>query len=180
VTVAVSTLDSLYELAQCLLTAAADALDETDAGTPGRQVVYYGTPTLDCCGELAVWVQSLQQGTTAPLLPPLQPGHRVFDGSRNLPALHLLATRCVPTPDSRGNPPAADAITAAAKTVITDGWALWNGIQKRIRAKNLFPGGGCSEYFMDGLQAIAPSGGCAGWQMVIRFAIDGIPDDQWS
>lgn len=171
-----STLDSLYGLAVDLLTAATDALDATTAGAPDRRFVSYGLPALDCCGELSVWVQSIQQGSTAPLLPPLEPGHRVFHGSRNLPALHLIASRCVTGPDTSGNPPSPTVIQAEARTVITDGWALWNGIQKRIRAKNLFPGGGCSEYFIDGLIALDPSGGCAGWQMVVRFGLDGVPD----
>lgn len=171
-----STLDSLYGLAVDLLTAATDALDETTAGAPDRRFVSYGLPALDCCGELSVWVAAIQQASTAPLLPPLEPGHRVFRGSVNQPALHLIATRCVTGPNKAGNPPSATTIQTEARTVITDGWALWNGIQKRIRAKDLFPGGGCSEYFIDSLLPLDPSGGCAGWQMVLRFSLDGVPD----
>lgn len=163
----------LFDQAHELLLAAAEALDTIPdqlgtgyLGAPERQLISPGQPVLDCCEQLAVWVNPLAEGTRSP-------GLKAADMRINRPTLRVLATRCVPTGkivSKRYVPPPADELTTAGMQHLADGWALWNHLFNLINAELLFEK--CIELVGWGGTPLA-SGGCAGWELFFSVGIDG-------
>jgi hypothetical protein len=168
-----SDVSSLDGLCSALLAACVAALATTDAGVPERQFVSAGQPAFDCGDFVAVQSLTLGLADTQPLQPMLQPAQRVHSVSLNLTTLIAYAIRCVPTLDTRGNPPTAAALTAAARVTNQDGFAIWNHLKRTVRDGSLFPG--CrTPVFFDGGLSLVPSGARAGWQFTLRVEIEGI------
>lgn len=171
----------LFAAADELLLASAEALDTIPDllgtafdGAPERQLISPGAPVHDCCEQLAVWVQPVGAGARSPAT--LAPDMQI-----TRPTLRVHATRCVPTGrivQKQYVPPSAASITAAAEQVHADGWALWNHIFNLINAEPdalLFSK--CLDLVQWGMQAITPSGGCAGWEMQFTIGLDGYHED---
>ena len=59
----------------------------------------------------------------------------------------------------------------AAAQLNADAWALWNHLYNLVCAGQLFTF--CNGVFWDGLRSIAPQGGCGGWVLNLRVALDG-------
>src|SRR5688572_8648866 len=110
----------LHALAVELLTASAAALDTIPVyeaslgGAPLRQVIAPGTVVLDCCDQLAVNVGTINEGASE------------LGGNINNITLIVTISRCVPVPDSSGNPPSVEDQTASSAQINADKWALWN------------------------------------------------------
>lgn len=173
----------LHLLCEDLLDACMEALDAiptfaaTLDGAPDRAFVTFpgpvaGHPALDCCPQLTVHAGPLSESPTPPL--GLGAGTRHKQDARiNLVTLVATSVRCVPV-GSDTAPPSVQESEQAAEQLNADGWALWNHIWEMIRADRLFAI--CQEVFWDGLRPLAPSGGCAGWVLVLRVQLNGYDD----
>ena len=159
-----------------LLAAAVDALDTVPLadsallGAPERRYVSPGQPALDCCDELSVYASAIGEYAD-PRLP--SSGRRIA-AHISLITLIITASRCVHVMQEDGDPPLAGDLERDAAQINADGWALWNHLYNLWRSGLLFTL--CGEVFWDGLRALAPSGGCAGWQFVIRASLNGYED----
>ncbi len=169
----------LYGLAADLLAAAEEALDTLPLiapafeGAPERSFVSAGTPALDCCPQLTVHVAAVTEAATAPF--GLATGNRDRSGRINHVSLIVTIARCVQGLSQKGmEAPDVIDLDATAQQVDADGWALWNHIWSMWAAGELFTV--CGEVFFDGLRALNSDGGCAGWTLAIRVALDGYND----
>ena len=172
----------LFDLCHELLEACSEALAFTPGGTIDRVYVSPGSPPWDCT-QLTVYAGGPVVGDTAPLQPPLQPGHRVDDvGQVNLITLVATVIRCcVPMPTTDNQDvwfPPADEIEAVARQTLADVWAIWNHVATRKRNGTLFawpdrPNHQTRECFFDPAFPVNTSGGCAGWQMQFRVQLSG-------
>lgn len=158
----------LHVLAGDFLDACIEALDSNApglAGAPERTFISPGRPVLDCCDQLAVHVEAVTE------LNSTGSGQKARQGARtNLVTLIATSTRCIPT-GTATNPPSTEELMGAAEQLDADAWALWNHVFNMIRADQLFML--CGEVFWDGLRALAPSGGCAGWTLQLRVQLEG-------
>lgn len=167
----------LHELAEELLEACVESLDTIPTfapglvGAPERSFVSPGEPAADCCPQLTVHVAGISEASTEPAQ--LGTGRRASYGRINHVGLIVTIFRCVPAPkDSlKYEPPAGVDLEAAAEQINADGWALWNHLFNLIRAGLLFSL--CRGVFVDAMRQLPPSGGCGGWVMSIRVALDG-------
>lgn len=150
-----------------LLTAAVEALDsipsfsglDSLSGAPSRAFVSPGRPAADC-EQLTVHAQRVA-GTPADQK----------DARQNSVTFVVTLYRCVPKPDASMKAPRPEALEASAAQLNADGWALWNHIFEKIRAGDLFAK--CPPIIWDGMDALEPAGGAAGWRLTIRATIDG-------
>lgn len=165
----------LHAFAETFLDACAESLDTipiydaTLLGAPDRKFVSPGIPVWDCCEQLTVHVALITEAGTTP--GDLYAGKRTNMGYINHVDLIGTITRCIPTMNSDGDPPSPAAQEAAARQIDADGWALWNHLHNLKASAQLLTL--CDEMFFDGLLAVVPSGGCAGWTVTIRAAIGG-------
>lgn len=161
----------LHALALEYLAVCADALDTIPdyephlLGAPQRQLVNPGLPAWDCCDQLAVYAQPINEAATTP--GGLTAGKRVSLGRINHVLLSASITRCIPTDVE---PPTAE-LTASAEQTNADAWALWNHIFNLIMAEQFLTL--CQEVFFEGITPAVPSGGCGGWVATVRVALDG-------
>ena len=169
-----ATVDDLYDVAVLFLAAAEDALALTDAGTPSRSFVGDGQPALDCCGQLVVWNQSLEDFDTIAGQGGLGAQRRVGNiGTIPRTNVFLLATRCVlyePIDPETSELPAPAGIQATAHMIDQDGWAIYLGISHALRSGPLADH--CKGFEFVGAQKITPQGLCVGWQFQWRYQID--------
>lgn len=162
----------LHGLAREFLEACEQALDTiptydaTLAGAPDRVFVSYGPViALDCCDQLTVHVGTLTEGDSAPF-PPKASVARI-----NHVTLVATFARCVPVPDSQGNPPAPATQEAAAEQINADKWAIWNHIYNLVNADVLFDK--CCDVLWFGLTALQENGGCGGSSLTLAVCFDG-------
>lgn len=172
---------ALQDAAKEYLAAVQAALATTDNPPLDRAYVSPGVPPWDC-SQVAVYVGSAVEADTAPLMPPLQPAHRV-GGHRMLNMVTLTAVVircCVPTPTGEGPNllfPAAAEMQAVSDQTNADLWAIWNHLAQMKRAGTLFPPVR-REFIFDPAVPTATSGGCAGWQVQVRVELDGYKSAQ--
>lgn len=163
----------LQALCQELLDACVDALDTIPAfapalgGAPERRYISPGQSVDECCEQLTVWAAAVQP---SPNTPSPSVGKAAVTGQINTVNLVVRIIRCVPTGES-GQPPDTDDLQDAAAQINADGWALWNNLFWDVKSGLLFSV--CGEVFWDGLRSITPSGGCGGWNLLLRVELDG-------
>ncbi len=168
----------LFLLCEETLTASVFALDTLPAlgldGAPDRAYVSPGEPAFDnCCeggGQLTVYAANV----TAL---PAGAGRTDRSGRKNIVGLVITSVRCVPTGELSGQkviPPTIAQLQASAAQIDADGWALWNILWNLWRAGDLFST--CESVFWDGMRSIPPSGGCGGWNLLIRATLGGYDD----
>jgi hypothetical protein len=161
----------LHELADDFLAACIDALDTiptydaTLGGAPDRTFVGYGSIALDCCDQLTVHVGTLGEGDSASGVP------KASFARINRVTLIATAARCVPVPDSQGNPPPVAEQEAAGRQINADKWALWNYIYNLIGGGQLFDQ--CCDVVWGPLSPLQPNGGCGGSTLTIQVCFDG-------
>lgn len=163
--------NDLFDLAAEWLAVCEEAVATTVGGAIERAFVSPGPPAWDCCPQLTVHVGGPAEGDTAPLSPPLQPGHRTRQ-TAIVPLVPLTASviRCVPS----GEVPAELDLEAAAQAMSADVWAIWAHSRDAFGDGSLFPSSsGSRELIFDAAQVQAPSGGCAGWTIPVRVAVGG-------
>lgn len=168
--------DDLFDAAVELLGAAAEIIATTPGGPILYQAVWYGPPAYDCVPMLVVHAGGPSIAGTYPLQPPLAEMQRTVT-TRNvyLAQLTITVLRCLPTVEEQGqtllNPDPA-VVTAAARIVLADGWALWNGLIARHRAGTLFGSpSGRREFMLETPMPVRPQGGAGGWEIPVRFQL---------
>lgn len=165
----------LHGLAVDLLAAMVEALDTIPAyeptlvGAPDRAFVSPGTPVFDCCDQVAIHPPFISFGDTSPA--GLAAGKRHIFGAINHVTLLGTATRCIPSIDDLGRSPSTTALQEAARQLNADAWALHNHLYN-LQSSGLLLSL-CDEVFFDGISAVQPSGGCAGWTVTVRAYLDG-------
>jgi hypothetical protein len=80
----------------------------------------------------------------------------------------VLLLRCVPTVDSRGNPPPIDALSRAYGEVLSEAAVVWNAVTSELPE-------GWDRARVD-QQFVGAQGGCIGVET--RFTI-GLPQEEW-
>lgn len=170
--------DDLWLVQQELLEAAVWSLDlipnmeatQDLLGAPDEQYVAISTPTQDCCDQVAVHIPTLGEN--------LGVGERATSGKAigriNMPTIMVTVTRCVPVAGKVGSTvrvPSKAEISASARQITADGWAIWNGIYSQLAQGCLWAS--CDQVFWEGMTKIHPSGGCAGWRLTLRRSLDG-------
>lgn len=170
--VVASTLTTLTEYAQQVLTVAEQALALTDAGVPDRSYISASAPAFDCCPFVAVTVAGLAEASTSPLSPVEASARRHAFGNIILASYTLVAVRCSPSMDGNNFPAVAD-LEASAVEVQQDGWMLWNHLRSAVKNGDIFTD--CEGVHFDGGQPIRDEGMCVGWIFRIRAMIPGIP-----
>jgi hypothetical protein len=172
----VSSVSSMFDIADQFLQATVAAMTTTPAGPPARATVVLGDPVFDdSCGQAFVSVPALTEGSTNPGTPPEATGRRISRGRVNLVAMTAWAIRCVHVTSGlqQGFVPPSDAELAAdALQGYEDGWAVWNYITRAVLNDTLFSGP-CGIVHFDGGQAVTPSGGLGGWKFTIRVELPG-------
>ena len=168
-TVAVSTVTSLTDLARQVLTISEECLATTAGGSPERAYITPAPAPWSCCPFLTVQVVQLGEETTSPFSPPIATGHRVSYGRINLVTMLVTIARCMPATDD------ADVIEPIAFQVQEDGWSLWCGFYDAIRDERFLDT--CSDVHFDIGRALREQGGCVGWEFRFRAELAGIPND---
>ena len=165
----------LQLLAESYLSACIDALDSipgsgaAPGGSPSRRFITHGRPVLDCCDQLTVDVDAVAESSTGNVFGASSKSFKT--GWTNLVTLVATDSRCIPVPDAHGNPPPVAEMEASANQLNADNWALWNHVHHLVAAGELFEQ--CGEVYFDGIRALQPQGGCAGWVMQVRVSLDG-------
>lgn len=167
--------DDLYALSVEYLTACLTALADTPAGPPSRYYISPGPPAWDCCDQLTVHTTGPATADTFPLQPMLAPGHRAQNqGKVNLIGVVATILRCAPMLGEDGTLPDPIAFNTCSRQTCADMWAIWNHVSRAVRAKTLFTSTSDQrEVFFDPAVAQIQQGGCAGWGIGIRVALDG-------
>lgn len=161
---------TLFDFADELLTVANQALATTVGGAIDRAFVSPTLPALDCCAQLTVDVRSIQFETTSPTNPLPAIGHRATN-ALYLAVLVITVARCAPVVGQNTLPSIADMETSSRETT-EDLWAIWNTLQALKREGLLF-GGKCPALYIDPPVPLNAEGGCVGWVVSVRPAIDG-------
>lgn len=172
-TVAVSTVNSTYELSQEFLSVCEDSLATTAGGIPDLSYIYPVSPPIDCCPALIVFMHALSEETTSPFSPPAATGHRAAYGRLNLVGLTAWILRCAPAMNQNGSIDLTE-IAYVSQVVQQDGWALWCGIYDAIRDGRFLDV--CTAVHFDRARPIREQGNCLGWEFSIRAELGGIPD----
>lgn len=163
----------LFATSEELFNVSVAALNTTSYGAPDCRYISPGPPAWDTCPCLVVHSTGPAVADTFPLQPMLAPGHRAQNQSLViLVAFQVTILRCAPTIGDDGSLPSPSAITAVAQNVQSDLWAIWNGILRAKRNGTLFQPDQ-REMFMDPAVAVIQQGGCAGWQIGLRVALEG-------
>jgi hypothetical protein len=166
-----ATVDALGDAAQDILDGVLRALALTDAGAPARSFLAPFLPALDStCDQVIAYCAGIGEESTSPSSPAPVTGKRAVHGRINLPTLQVLVGRCVKTGTGK-QPPTPTELTADARKVIQDGWALWVNLAQQIRDGELFTR--CGDIHFDGVAPLASQGGVAGWVASFRVALDG-------
>lgn len=169
----------LHDFAVELLQLSEEALDTLIAlgleGAPERSFVSPGRPPMDCCDQLTVHVEQIQDADTTP--GGLNAGKR-WMAKKNHVRLFVIITRCVKGLDPGSNAvnqlPDPTDLQETAQQTDADAWALWNVLYSDWGADALLTI--CSEVFFDGMRSIPQQGGCVGWELALRVALDGYTD----
>lgn len=165
--------NTLYEFAQELLVVAETAVATTAGGiTDVRSFVAPSLPALDCCPQLTVHVQAIDMDNTSPGSPPTVLGNRVKLHSVNLVTFVITMVRCSPQPLTGVALPSITDLETAAQQTSQDGWAIWQAVKTAVRAGTLWEGN-CLAIYVDPAVPVPDNGGCAGWTITVRGAVQG-------
>jgi hypothetical protein len=170
----------LQALALELLTADEEALNTIPIlapgleGAPERAFVSPGIPAFDCCPQLTVHVEAINDADTTP--GGLGAGRRNVSGKKIYVRLVTTIIRCVPSSQTGQvtSPPLATDLQAAAEQTNADAWALYNHIFAMWRSGDFLSL--CSNLLFEGARSVGEQGKCAGWTLSLRAMLDGYND----
>lgn len=171
--VVASTVTTLTEYTEQLLTAAEDALATTSEGVPELSYYTLDDPAYDCCPALIVHVTSLQEALTNPIVPAEATALRPKLGGVILVSYTITVLRCAASPGPNGSLPPVDQMMQVAAQVQQDALALWSGITNAFNNGDIFDR--CQGFHRDSLVAVREQGTCVGWAFNLRAMIPGIP-----
>jgi hypothetical protein len=171
----------LYDLADTLLTAAEAALDPTRTGVtvPGYTYVSHDDPVADlegCCSDTTEGDEDVYGGGILTVSLGSPDGDPLdFTPPTGQCQMSTLANftvtllRCVPALDDDGAPPPAE-LNASARRLLVDLWCLTTGLRD-ARRQDIWPSGVvCKSFTFTNTRALAPLGGCGGWQITVQVA----------
>lgn len=171
----------LFALASELLAAVKAAVATAPGGAipDGCCRVVQGRPAYDCVPGIYVFVGQPAVADTYPLVPALQPGHRVgVQGMVELISMTATVLRCAAVQDDNGNPPTQAQEEQVAQFCLGDVWATWNYLKTLYRAQLLFDSPSHNrEFFYDPAIPVPTSGGAAGWEIPFRVQLGGYTAD---
>jgi len=153
--------ESPYTVADTVLQAVGDALNECDRDEVDRVFVSVGDPPWDdVCGQLAVWVERVYPSSTFPA----EDGDLVRCEPPWI-AVTLVVTlvRCLPVSGANGRPPAADVVNTAVQSFYGDAAVIWN----RVAA-----GFGDWEFAAMGQTYLPPNGGGMAVETRVTVGVD--------
>lgn len=159
-------INQLGDVAQELLDTVVTIIATTDAGVPNSQYLTPSRPAFDC-EFIAVQTAYLLEDATSPLAA-LETKKRNHFGNIIVATFIIYVVRCAPEIVG-GNPPSDAAKSASARTVMQDGWALWNGL--RSVQDDIFDA--CLGIYFEAGVPIQEQGGFVGWQFSIRASVEG-------
>lgn len=135
---------------------------------PERAYVAHGSPAGDLCEELVVWVDSYQAIPTPRPRPSISTDSARSGGCVVLHQVrvNVQLTRCHPTVDDLGYPPAPDDLTDVAVRLTDEAWSLWCGL---ISSTAEWGGDWVT---WDTAQVSDPEGGYASWTISFTSRID--------
>ncbi len=171
-----ATVSDVYDIADLFLAAALQYLVFTEAGPPERVFVAYAEPSLDCCGQLVAYTQSIQEVDlrTRTQFGALGAAKQINRGGAITVTQIVQITRCIATPTLKGGKvtfPSPEVQQAEAQMIDEDGWAVWLGVSESLKhgaLKNV-----CSGAERLGGLKMPAQGGCAGWTFTYRYPIEG-------
>lgn len=175
--IAISNVESMYDLAVDFLDAVVSAMATTDEGIDGlTSYVTLGEPALASdCDQAIVQITGLGEGATSPTTPPEVTGTRHSRGRLNLVGMTAYALRCSPITEGSGQVvqlPSFASLQETAKIGYEDGWAIWNWVNRAINSESLF-NGPCTVVHFDGGIPFTPEAGLGGWLFRIRVELNG-------
>jgi len=176
-TIAVSSVSSMYDLATELLEAVIAAMATTEEGIANlSSYVALGEPALASnCDQAIVQLTGLGEGATNPTTPTEVTGIRHSRGRLNLVGLAAYALRCQPITENNSQTtmlPSFETLQEYAKISYEDGWAIWNLINRAINSESLF-NGPCTIVHFDGGIPFTPQAGLGGWLFRLRVELNG-------
>ena len=175
--VQVSTVESMYDLAVDFLDAVVNAMATTHAGIADlTSYVTLGEPALASdCDQAIVQITGLGEGATNPTTPPEVTGIRHSRGRLNLVGMAAYALRCSAITEGNAQVvqlPSFATLQETAKIGYEDGWAIWNWINRAINSQSLFDGP-CTVVHFDGGIPFTPEAGLGGWMFRIHVELNG-------
>lgn len=150
--------DTVHELAEELLEAAATALACEGIDPPGFQYVGHGVIPWDC--------ELLAVAVDPALFAPLDIGRSTCQVQPKV-TLQLTILRCWPTQDELGRPPTAAELTAAAEALNADLWVLQRHLARHTADGSLFSQVTCQSIRLGAVTTLSPQGGFGGWQFAV-------------
>lgn len=156
--------DYLHDMASDLLAAAEAALDPARTGNAviDRTFVSHAEPAWDLCEHDQLTVHAVLGRHRQTSRQPCQ--------VQPLIEWHVQVVRCVPTVDDSGTAPTADALDVSAETLLVDLWCLLTGLYDAARTGGLADD--CGQVSFGDCTPLGPSGGIAGWDVVVEVACD--------
>lgn len=129
-----------------------------------RAYIAHGRAVADC-ESLVIWLERVDARQEA------KPACQV----QSIATFHVTRFLCAPTMEEDGSPLPASVYEASALQLADDGDAIWYGALSAWHDATLFGeelGIKCSEVDLTrGMVALDPSGGIAGWDLVIRVTL---------
>lgn len=171
--VLISDENSLHELALLLEQVCIDAFNGSNNDPPDIVFHSVGPPPYDCCPMLAIEIPQITTEITSPQAPAANTGQQSRFQRVNLQAFVITILRCAPVVTAKELPTTAQ-ITAATEAIRRDGWLLWNALMWAVR-NGTFKSK-CEVVHLDRAIPVREQGGCAGWRILLRAELGGIPN----
>lgn len=166
---------SLFNLAAELLAGCVTILD-----WEARHYVSIGEPAYDCCPQMTVFVQRVEDAAVGPTAPQStaaaqrigKRGGRLIWATMQVDIVGCVKTGTM-TQANKWVPPTADALHADAARLYEWGWKLRCGLAQMKRDGDLFDPAVCRETDLGLAIPITPEGGCTGWRIPVLVQLDG-------
>lgn len=164
---------AILEVAGIIVSGCAAALTaQSSGGAVNRSFVTLGEVAWDnCqCGQLALTITRIYLSQTFPQDASRQQtrcptGYVVADCS-------LSIVRCVPGPDTNGNPPKEAALTAAAGIELQDAFVVWDKTECILMTMYSATPYGIMEYIMLDQTSLGPQGNCGGTELHFKIGFN--------
>lgn len=168
--------DDLYVLCAEYLEVCRQAVALAPGGPIERCFVSPGPPAWDCPEQLTVHAGGPVIADTAPLQPPLMPGHRIQQtGTLNLVTMTATVLRCAPVQGEYGEGlevPAESDLDTSARVTLGDVWTIWMHL-KTLKKSGVLWAPNERELILDPAVVLNTMGGVAGWQVQVRVGLGG-------
>lgn len=166
-----STIATLSQYADQLLSVCEDAVALTDAGVQERVYVSASEPAFDC-EQLTCYVSNIAEAITSPFSPTEVTALRTKFGNVIMVTYVIDSVRCSTTMPNISTFPSVASLNAVAHTVLDDMFALWNGLRHAHENGEIFDQ--CLGVHFDGIVPLPDMGDYVGCEMTVSASIPGI------